>query len=277
MEELLFYKNLETINLMNFQLKQLCLGTGLWTSPSFRNCIEKPNTAVKVAICIVNKIKSSAVNISQWLSKGNMLSRQSELKSDQELFLLSQGKTEVYHLLSDDSFIFSLAYLADFFVTLNNLSPKLQATIMDGNNTVMAWLEKTQLLKSHGQWCDVSEWIVVSSEHEELLQKDFERYFLQLSLEGCQQDHSSQLICMYFLIKFRVADEALQALIRFSSPYLCENGFLTLAILKINHHSLLKMETDLRHATSAALYCDPHLDKVLPLLFQVKTQIYLLL
>ncbi|XP_049962024.1 uncharacterized protein LOC126482092 [Schistocerca serialis cubense] len=241
MEELLFYKNLETINLMNFQLKQLCLGTGLWTSPSFQNCIEKPNTAVKVAICIVNKIKSSAISLNaeqqplifhtqvQWLSKGNMLSRQSGLKSDQELFLLSQGKTEVYHLLSDDSFIFSLAYLADFFVTLNNLSPKLQATIMDD-----------------GQWCDVNEWIVVSSEHQELLQKDFERYFLQLSLEGCQQDHSSQLICIP--VYQGVADEALQALIQFSSPYLCENGFLTLAILKINHHSLLKMETDLRHA-----------------------------
>ncbi|XP_049813688.1 uncharacterized protein LOC126260404 [Schistocerca nitens] len=94
----------------------------------------------------------------------------------------------------------------------------------------------------------VSEWIAVSSEHQELLQKDFEHYFLQLSLEGCQQDHSSQLIFMYFLIKFRVADEALQVLIQFSSPYLCENGFLTLAILKINHHSLLKMEADRRHA-----------------------------
>lgn len=293
---------------------------------------EKLNIALKVAIRVVNLIKSSAVNTRlfrvlcndlsaehqslifhtqvRWLSKGNMLSRLYELKSEVELFLLSQGKDELHHSFTDDSFLFSLAYLADFFETLNNLNLKLQgknSTIMDATDAIRAFLEKTQLWKRRldapitnfssfprfnelldRQQYDVNEWRVIISAHLGLLQDEFKLYFPDLSSEDWQcklarspftidvhalpdeiQEDAIELKCdssakeqfqqmgleefwaSFLPIYPRVAKEALKVLIQFSSTYLCETGFSTLAIIKTKHRSRLNVESDLRCALTS--------------------------
>ncbi|KAK9686133.1 hypothetical protein QE152_g37414 [Popillia japonica] len=108
---------------------------------------ESLNTALNLAVKVVNHIKSSALNTGifrvlcqqlnsdqetllfhtdvRWLSKGNMLGRLFNLKSEVEIFLMSSSE-ELYKKFTDDKFMFYLAYLSDFFETINLLNLKLQ-------------------------------------------------------------------------------------------------------------------------------------------------------
>ncbi|XP_029342131.1 SCAN domain-containing protein 3-like [Acyrthosiphon pisum] len=47
-----------------------------------------------------------------------------------------------------------------------------------------------------------------------------------------------------------ISNEALQVLVQFSSTYLCESGFSSLAIIKTKHRNCLDVESDLRCSLS---------------------------
>src|SRR5258705_4214249 len=134
------------------------------------------NCSLKMAVKVVNSAKTSALNTRlfealcihlgadhktlifhtevRWLSKGNMLGRLYELKSEVEIFLLSQKINDLYDAFTNDYFIFSLAYLSDIFEALNNLNLKLQgknSNIMSSFDAISAFIEKIQLWKSRLQ------------------------------------------------------------------------------------------------------------------------------
>jgi hypothetical protein len=130
------------------------------------------NNALKVAIQVVNYVKTSSLNTRlfqalcedlqaghknllfhtevRWLSKGNMLARLYELKQETETFLKCQDKTELYNAFTDIIFHLSLAYLTDFFEALNNLNLTLQgrnSNLISSYDAIRAFLEKIQLWK----------------------------------------------------------------------------------------------------------------------------------
>lgn len=127
---------------------------------------------LQLCIRVVNFVKSSALNTRlfgvlcddlladhktllfhtevRWLSKGNMLDRLYELKSEVEVFLMAQNKNNLHEEFVKEEFVFSLAYLADFFEALNNLNLKLQGrntSIITAYDATKAFLEKISLWK----------------------------------------------------------------------------------------------------------------------------------
>lgn len=179
-------------------------------------------------IKIVNTIKSSALNTRvfealctdlsaehkallfhtevRWLSKGNMLDRLYELKSEIEIFLMSQGKNEMYETFTAENFMFSLAYLADFFEAINTLNLQGRNTnIMTASDSVQAFLEKIQLWKRRlnnqqpnfssfrrlnelivEERCDLTKWKDIITQHLDELYDEFKRYFPDISNESWQ-------------------------------------------------------------------------------------------
>lgn len=129
---------------------------------------ESLNIALNLAVKVVNHVKSSALNTRlfralcqelnsdqetllfhtdvRWLSKGNMLARLFNLKSEVEIFLMSSSE-ELYTKFTDDKFIFYLAYLSDFFETINLLNMKLQGqkSTLSNYDSMKSFIEKTAL------------------------------------------------------------------------------------------------------------------------------------
>ncbi|XP_072377904.1 protein FAM200A-like [Diabrotica undecimpunctata] len=109
---------------------------------------EPLNVTLNLASKIVNHIKSSALNTRlfqalcqelnsdqktllfhtevRWLSKGNMLERLYNLKSKVKILLMTSKQEDFHRRFTDDKNIFYLAYLSDFFKTINVLNLKLQ-------------------------------------------------------------------------------------------------------------------------------------------------------
>ena len=83
----------------------------------------------------------------RWLSRGKVLSRLFELRSEVQIFLL-ESKFETSHLLSDELlWLMLLAYLADIFGKLNELNSSLQGrniTPFTVNDKINAMLKKLQ-------------------------------------------------------------------------------------------------------------------------------------
>lgn len=129
---------------------------------------ESLNIALNLAVKVVNHVKSSALNTRlfrvlcqelnsdqetllfhtevRWLSKGNMLARLFNLKSEVEIFLMSSSE-ELYKKFTDDRFIFYLAYLSDFFETINLLNLKLQGqkSTLENYDSIKSFAEKMAL------------------------------------------------------------------------------------------------------------------------------------
>lgn len=80
----------------------------------------------------------------RWLSRGNVLSRLFELKSEMLLFL-SDSKPEFSSYFSDEKWLVKLAYLADIFSHLNSLNSSLQGpdkTVFYTQTKVNAFVSK---------------------------------------------------------------------------------------------------------------------------------------
>lgn len=132
----------------------------------------KIKNVLEICIKVVNTIKSSAFNSRlfkilcfelsvqhsvllfhtevRWLSKGNMLDRLYELKSEVEIMLLQLGKDYLRENFTDKNVTFYFAYLANFFETINNLNLKLQGrntNVIIANDSIKSFLEKIQLWK----------------------------------------------------------------------------------------------------------------------------------
>ncbi|XP_063220911.1 zinc finger BED domain-containing protein 5-like [Bacillus rossius redtenbacheri] len=109
------------------------------------------NDTMKLAIKVVNVIKSSAINSRlfkkklctemdsnhenllfhtevRWLSKGNMLERLYELRGEIELFLGEKKMEDLLVQFSDLTSQMHLAYLVDIFTHLNKLNLQMQGS-----------------------------------------------------------------------------------------------------------------------------------------------------
>jgi hypothetical protein len=125
------------------------------------------------AIKVVNYIKGSALNTRlfdklcrdldalhssllfhtevRWLSKGNMLMRFFELRSEVLQFLKGKTKNNLFSAMTADDFEFSIAYLADIFGLLNELNRKLQGqnkNVLTCCDNINAFKAKLRLWKS---------------------------------------------------------------------------------------------------------------------------------
>ncbi|XP_072376760.1 protein FAM200A-like [Diabrotica undecimpunctata] len=131
--------------------------------------LEPLSVTLNLAIKIVNHIKSSALNTRlfrtlcqelnsdqetllfhtevRWLFKGNMLARLFNLKSEVEILLLTSKQEDLHRRFTDDKNIFYLAYLSDFFETLNVLNPKLQGrkNLLNTYDAIKGVIEKISL------------------------------------------------------------------------------------------------------------------------------------
>ena len=82
----------------------------------------------------------------RWLSRGKVLSRLFELRSEVQIFMLD-NKCETSYLLSDELWLMRLAYLADIFGKLNELNASLQGKninpfiVMDKVNSMVKKLQ----------------------------------------------------------------------------------------------------------------------------------------
>lgn len=80
----------------------------------------------------------------RWLSRGNVLSRLFELKSEMLVFLVD-SKPELSTFFSDEKWLVKLAYLADIFSHLNVLNLSLQGpdkTVLYVQDRVNAFIKK---------------------------------------------------------------------------------------------------------------------------------------
>ena len=304
---------------------------------------ETLNTVLKLVIKVVNFVKSSALNTRlfealcyelnsdqqtllyhtevRWLSKGNVLARLFNLKSEVEIFLMSSNEEDLYMQFTDEKCIHHLAYLSDFFESINLLNLKLQGqkNILKTYDAMKGFLEKISLWQRRLQSSEPnfssfprlndllddtqnlplnlkSELKNLISEHLASLKTEIGRYFPDLSSDSWQfqltqdpfkievdmlpdslQEQAIDLKCdsqakaefpnmtvedfwlSYFPVYPQVATEAARLLVQFSSTYLCESGFSTLAYIKSKYRPRLDVESDLRCALSQL---EPNIQKL---------------
>ena len=83
----------------------------------------------------------------RWLSKGNVIGRFFELRSEIKQFLEIEKKATFLKFFSDESWLRSLAYLADIFEQLNKINLRLQGpntNILQFKDVLCGLVEKTQ-------------------------------------------------------------------------------------------------------------------------------------
>ncbi|KAF2349537.1 protein of unknown function DUF4371 [Trinorchestia longiramus] len=144
-------------------------------------------SSLNLAIKVVNFVKNSSLNSRLfaalcshlgtdyktllfhtevcWLSKGNMLSRLYELKDEVEIFLQKQKQDKLYEAFREEDFQLSLAYLVEFFETINNLNLKLQGrntNIIAHSDVIRAFTEKKSSLETKSTSWEL--FIVLTSE-----------------------------------------------------------------------------------------------------------------
>lgn len=130
------------------------------------------NSVLRVCIKVVNYIKNSALNTRlfktlcedlgsdhktllfhtevRWLSKGNMLARLFELRYEVITFLEGQKQNELSEIFKNPTTQVMLAYLSDYFDSLNSLNLKLQggdSNIIAHHDAIKMYIEKIQLWK----------------------------------------------------------------------------------------------------------------------------------
>lgn len=150
------------------------------------------NAVLKLCIKVVNYIKNSALNTRlfktlcedldhktllfhtevRWLSKGNMLARLFELRDEVITFLEYQKQNELSVDFKKPSAQVMLAYLSDFFDSLNSLNLKLQggdSNIVTHRDAIKMYIEKLQLWrrKISANPCSYSNFTKVVSISEE--------------------------------------------------------------------------------------------------------------
>lgn len=189
------------------------------------------NAVLKLCIKVVNYVKNSALNTRlfkilcedlgsdhktllfhtevRWLSKGNMLGRLFELRDEVITFLAQQKQNELSAEFKKPWNQVILAYLSDFFDTLNNLNLRLQgadSNIVTHRDAIKMYVEKLQLWirkvsMNPSNYSSFSKVVSVSEEvcfedvfegpllknliidHLKNLKEEFSRYFPNLSEE----------------------------------------------------------------------------------------------
>lgn len=180
---------------------------------------ESLHTVLKDAVKVINFIKARALNSRiftllcedmggkfktlllhtevRWLSRGKILTRIFELRSEVFMFL-SEKNNEMKNFFSDDKWLSRLAYLADIFDRLNILNMGLQGpstTAFSANDKILSFKRKLTLFSSQAVNNDFSSFPTLASfledneltpmedlvpdiiEHLELLKNSFEKYF----------------------------------------------------------------------------------------------------
>lgn len=135
----------------------------------------------------------------RWLSRGKILTRLFELRSEVFRFLSEQNH-DMKHLFNDEEWLSRLAYLADIFDRLNILNMGLQGpstTVFTTNDKISSFKKKLVLFRSQAQDKDFSAFPTLASfleendislkpqvtdditSHMEALQTSFDHYFNQ--------------------------------------------------------------------------------------------------
>ena len=83
----------------------------------------------------------------RWLSRGKVLQRVFELRSEMSEFLRNE-KPDLAEFFSDPEYVAKLAYLVDVFIILNSLNLSIQgrySSILDVSDKITAFMRKTEL------------------------------------------------------------------------------------------------------------------------------------
>ena len=90
----------------------------------------------------------------------------------------------------------------------------------------------------------------------ELIPETLQEEAIDLKCDSCAKINFEAMSLEDFWVKYypiypKVGEEALRLMVPFSSTYLCEVGFSTLALLKTKQRNRLNVESDLRCALSS--------------------------
>ncbi|XP_028672708.1 SCAN domain-containing protein 3-like [Erpetoichthys calabaricus] len=213
----------------------------------------------------------------RWLSRGKVLQRVFELRSELASFLMDKN-SELVKFVSDNVWLAKLAYLADIFCQLNALNTSLQgrdSSVLKTTDKITAFKKKLRIWKTRVQ---NKSYIF---DHLSAMEEYFDRYFptdniadydwirnpfsCQLTnLTGKEEEQLAELSSDRSLkLKFQeqtltafwcnvrneytlLAERALTVLVPFATTYQCEASFSALAVIKSKFRSRLQVEDDIR-------------------------------
>ncbi|XP_028658888.2 SCAN domain-containing protein 3-like [Erpetoichthys calabaricus] len=201
----------------------------------------------------------------RWLSRGKVLQRVFELRSELASFLMDKN-SELVKFVSDNVWLAKLAYLADIFCQLNALNTSLQgrdSIVLITTDKITAFKKKLRIWKTRVQnkSCDMYiptdniadyDWIrnPFSCQLTDLTGKE-EEQLAELSSDRSLKLKFQEQTLTAFWCNVRneytlLAERALTVLVPFATTYQCEASFSALAVIKSKFRSRLQVEDDIR-------------------------------
>ncbi|XP_070408970.1 SCAN domain-containing protein 3-like [Nothobranchius furzeri] len=204
----------------------------------------------------------------RWLSRGKILNRLLELRSEVHAFL-TEHRSPHATLFQDTDWLAKLCYLADIFSKLNELNTSLQgknSSILNLYDKVGGFLKKAELWRRacaqedftcfpqlddflSSEDVDRAQVKLIIVEHLTKLIQDFHSYFPDMEEKSAQLDWMKFSMCTLSQFWVYVKQEhhdmgqkALEQLLPFASTYLCEASFSAMTLIKTKQRSRLCLE-----------------------------------
>ncbi|KAL4091589.1 hypothetical protein QTP88_026255 [Uroleucon formosanum] len=237
---------------------------------------------LNICIKIVNFIRASAVNTRvfkvmceemdsgfknlllhthvRWLSRGKVLTRLFELKTEVEIFLRDK-KSPLSDYFENNVWLAKLAYLTDIFSILNELNLKEHLGRL--REKMSKYFDPTKDIRKNCNW--VINPFVQSDQN--ILSLTNEEKLIELSADvDLHKIFRSNKNIGQFWIKVQneypsLAEEALKLLIPFSTSYLCENGFSTLTTIINKTRNRLEISSAMRISLTKSI--KPRIDEII--------------
>uniref|UniRef100_A0A671MBF3 HAT C-terminal dimerisation domain-containing protein n=1 Tax=Sinocyclocheilus anshuiensis TaxID=1608454 RepID=A0A671MBF3_9TELE len=201
----------------------------------------------------------------RWLSRGRVLHRLYELRSEVKTFL-----SDLARYLDDPLWLVQLSYLVDIFDRLNSLNTLMQgrdANILLLSDKVSAFVGKLDLWRDRlinknvdmfPNFADCVSFAWVRDPFScpgKDLPVDMGEQLVELKSDTrLRHLYSSSSLPSFWLSVMteypQLSDAAIKLLLPFTSTYLCEAGFSKLTALKTKYRNRLQVEDDLRLALS---------------------------
>uniref|UniRef100_A0A3B4ZJB4 HAT C-terminal dimerisation domain-containing protein n=1 Tax=Stegastes partitus TaxID=144197 RepID=A0A3B4ZJB4_9TELE len=228
----------------------------------------------------------------RWLSRGKILNRLLELRSEAHTFLVDHHSPHAI-LFQDTDWLAKLSYLADIFGKLNELNMSLEGkdtNILNLDDKVAAFQKKAKLWKTvcaQGNFTcfpQVEDFLSSEDVDRAPVKSGFHSYFPDMGEKSAQLDRvrnpflvseanrmssdrgfqmkfsTSTLTQFWVFVKQEHPDlgqKALEQLLPFASTYLCETSFSAMTVIKSKQRNRLRLEKSLITAVP------PRLTKIL--------------
>jgi hypothetical protein len=112
----------------------------------------------------------------RWLSRGNVLTRVSELREELLLFFRDNNKATFYDFFGDTKWLLKLAYLADIYQHLNTLNTSMQGpkeNILTSTDKLLAFKNKLQVRKKTLSSGNIEMFLLLLQVQSQIIRKSF--------------------------------------------------------------------------------------------------------